>query len=113
MKITTENEKLLVDQILINLGVKKEDAELVTEVVLNADLKGFSSHGIGRFPQYIKTIDANNIKLKGEIEIERETESIAVINGHSLFGQIVATKAMKLAIEKAKKTGVGIVGTHN
>ena len=71
MKITTENEKLLVDQILINLGVKKEDAELVTEVVLNADLKGFSSHGIGRFPQYIKTIDANNIKLKGEIEIER------------------------------------------
>lgn len=113
MQLTTENEKKLVDKILINLGVNEEDAKLVTDVVLDADLKGFTSHGIGRFPQYIKTIDANNIKINGEIEIVNETPSIAVIDGHDLFGQIVATKAMKLAIEKAKKTGIGAVGTHN
>ncbi len=113
MQITEENEKALVKEILLKLGVNDADANLVTEVVLDADLKGFTSHGIGRFPQYIKTIDANNIKLTGDIEIERETESMAIVNGHSLFGQVVAYKSMELAIDKAKNTGIGIVGTHN
>lgn len=113
MIITENNEKILVKEILKNLGVNEEDANIVTQVVLDADLKGFTSHGIGRFPQYIKTIDANNIKITGDIEIVRETESIAVIDGHSLFGQVVAYKAMELAIQKAKKTGIGMVGVHN
>ncbi|MEA4956361.1 putative oxidoreductase YjmC [bioreactor metagenome] len=113
MILTAEKEKSLLMAILTKLGLNEEDAEIVANATLDADLKGFTSHGIGRFPQYIHGIKNGNIKTDGEITIERETEAIALINGNSLFGQLVAHKSMILAIEKAKKMGIGAVGTHN
>ena len=113
MKISADNEKTLVKEILTKLGINEEQSNIVSDVVLDADLKGFTSHGIGRFPQYIKSIESNNIQLQGDIEVVKETESVGIINGNSLFGQVVAYKAMELAIKKAKKTGIGAVGTHN
>ncbi|MDR2966979.1 MAG: Ldh family oxidoreductase [Methanobacteriaceae archaeon] len=113
MKIMADKEKALITEILTKLGLKKENAEIVAEATLDADLKGFTSHGIGRFPQYINAIKRGNINIEGKIDIERETDAIALINGNGIFGQVVAYKAMKLAIEKAKKIGIGAVGTHD
>jgi len=113
MKIMVDKEKALIKDILGKIGLNEEYAEIVAEATLDADLKGFTSHGIGRFSQYIHGIEMGNICIEGEITIDRETESIALINGNSIFGQVVAYKAMKLAIEKAKKTGIGAVGTYN
>ena len=113
MKIMAKREKELISEILTKIGLKKEDAEIVAEATLDADLKGFTSHGIGRFPQYINAINRGNINIEGEIDIERETDSIALMNGNGLFGQVVAYKAMKLAIKKAKNVGIGAVGTHD
>ncbi|MCL2114640.1 MAG: L-sulfolactate dehydrogenase [Methanobrevibacter sp.] len=113
MKIMANKEKALITEILMKLGLKKENSEIVAEATLDADLKGFTSHGIGRFPQYINAIKRGNINIEEKIDIERETDSIALINGNGLFGQVVAYNAMKLAIAKAKKTGIGAVGTHD
>ena len=113
MKITKDNEFALVKEILKKLGASEEDCELVAEATLDADLKGFTSHGLGRFPQYITSIEAGTISLEDNITIEKETPAIALINGNSGFGQAVAYKAMNLAIEKAKELGIGCVGTHN
>ncbi len=113
MKIMANEEKSLIINILTKLGLNKEYAKIVAGATLDADLKGFTSHGIGRFPQYIHGIGNGNIHLNGKIDIEKETESIGLINGNNLFGQVVAHDAMMLAIDKAKKTGIGAVGTHN
>jgi len=113
MKITAKNEKSLILKILNKLGLNDEYAEIVADATLDADLKGFTSHGIGRFPQYIHGIEKGNININHEIDIERETEAIALINGNHTFGQVVAYKAMMLAIEKAKKVGIAAVGTHD
>jgi len=113
MKISAKNEKKLVETILTKIGLKKEYAEIVADATLDADLKGFTSHGIGRFHQYIKGIEAGNINIDGELEIVKETPAIALVNGNSIFGQVVAYKSMELAIKKAKELGIGAVGTHN
>jgi len=113
MKISVENERELVKEILLKLGVKENQAEIVTEATIDSDLKGFTSHGLGRFPQYIRGINSGFIQIEGEYEVVKETESIALIDGKSLFGQYIAHEAMMLAIEKAKKTGIGAVGTFN
>jgi L-2-hydroxycarboxylate dehydrogenase (NAD+) len=113
MKLNAKNERKLVNEILIKLGVQENQADIVAQATVDADLKGFTSHGIGRFSQYIKGFKTGHINLEGDITIEKETEAIALINGNSLFGQYVARKAMDLAIEKAKKVGIGLVGTHN
>ncbi len=113
MKITPKEEKTLIIDILTKLNVPKEQSKVVADVTVDADLKGFSSHGIGRFPQYVIGIKEGNIKLDSKFEIENDNPSSALINGNHMFGQYVAYSAMKLAIEKAKKTGIAIVGVHD
>ncbi|MDP3034708.1 MAG: L-sulfolactate dehydrogenase [Methanobacteriaceae archaeon] len=113
MKITPEQEKSIITEILTRLDVSKEHSEIVAEVTLDADLKGFASHGIGRFPQYIKGLESGTIKTQGDVEIEIETISTALINGNHLFGHVVAYKGMELAIEKAKENGISMVGIHD
>lgn len=113
MKISVSNERLLVKEILLKLGVSKEQAIVVSEATLDADIKGFTSHGLGRFPQYINGLENGFIQPSGDIEVVRETVSTALVNGNSLFGQYVAHKAMNIAIKKASETGIGAVGTFN
>ena len=113
MKIMKDKEMELVKEILSKLGVSEEDQQLVAEATLDADLKGFTSHGLGRFPQYLISIESGTINLKDNITIEKETPAMALINGNSGFGQAVSYKAMQIAIKKAKEVGIACVGVHN
>lgn len=113
MKIMKDKEIALVKEILKKLGASEEDQELVAEATIDADLKGFTSHGLGRFPQYLIGIKSGTINLDDNITIEKETPAIALINGNSGFGQAVSYKAMQIAIKKAKEVGIGCVGVHN
>ncbi len=113
MNITVEQERSIIIEILTRMDVPLEHAEIVADVTVDANVKGFSSHGLGRFPQYVKGLKVGTIVTDAEIEIEKETSAMALINGNHIFGHVVAYKAMKIAIEKAKETGIGIVGVHD
>lgn len=113
MNITAEQEKAIIMEILTKMNVPTEDAEIVADVTLDANLKGFSSHGLGRFPQYVKGLKAGTIEYPNEIIVEKETPAMALINGNHKFGHVVAYKGMEIAIQKAKETGIGIVGIHD
>ena len=79
MRISVENERKLVNEILINIGVQEDHAKIITEATLDSDLKGFTSHGLGRFPQYIRGINNGFIETKGDYEIVKDEDSIALI----------------------------------
>ncbi len=113
MNITVEQERSIIIGILNKMNVSKEDSAIVADVTVDADLKGFSSHGIGRFPQYIKGLNAGTIKPESNVTIEKETVSMALLNGNHKFGHVVAYTGMEIAIEKAKETGIGVVGIHD
>jgi L-2-hydroxycarboxylate dehydrogenase (NAD+) len=113
LKITVEQERSIITNILTKLDVPEEEAAIVADVTVDADTKGFSSHGIGRFPQYIRGIEVGTIKPGSKITIERESAATALINGNHGFGHVVAYRGMEMAIEKAKDTGIGLVGINN
>jgi L-2-hydroxycarboxylate dehydrogenase (NAD+) len=113
MNITIKQERSLIIGILRKMKVPQEEAEIVADVTVDADLKGFTSHGIGRFPQYLSGLKMGTIKSRTEISIERETVSTALLNGNHKFGHVVSYKGMEIAIDKAKKTGIGLVGINN
>jgi len=113
MNITVEQERSIIIGILKELKVSDEDAAIVADVTVDADLKGFSSHGIGRFPQYIKGLNAGSIDPESNITIEKETVSMALLNGNHKFGHVATYTGMEMAIEKAKETGIGVVGIHD
>lgn len=113
MNITVEQEKSIIIEILTRMGVSEEDAYIVADVTLDADLKGFTSHGIGRFPQYVKGLKVGTIDPNAEITIEEETVSTALLNGNHKFGHVVTYKGMEIAMDKAENTGIGLVGVHD
>lgn len=92
-------------------GMKKEDAETVADNLVYADLASMESHGVIRVPAYLKRLEDGGTCADTEIEIVKETDTTALINGNNAMGQVVSKKCMELCINKAEKNGVAFVGT--
>ena len=98
----------------IGVGVPADDAEIVVDVLLESDRRGIESHGCNRFkPIYIDRINAGIQNPVTNFEIVKETPTTAVVDGHDGMGQVIGHKAMTMAIEKAKKYGMGMVVVRN
>ena len=94
-------------------GFTQQEAQIIQDVLLTADLYGIESHGMQRMVRYHKCIEDGMIKIDAKPEIVFETPVSAVIDAHDGMGQLVGHMAMEKAIEKAKTTGVGIVSVRN
>lgn len=94
-------------------GFTAEEANIIQDVLLTSDLYGIESHGMQRMVRYHKGISSGLIKIDAKPEVVFESPISAVIDGHDGMGQIIGHKAMEMAIEKAKKSGVGIVSVRN
>jgi LDH2 family malate/lactate/ureidoglycolate dehydrogenase len=95
-------------------GVPEEDARTCAGVLITSDKRGIDSHGIGRLkPIYYDRIKAGTQKPVTEFEVVREGLTTAVVDGHDGMGQVIAKKAMTMAIDKAKAHGMGMVAVRN
>lgn len=96
------------------VGIPAEDAKICTDILLESDRRGIESHGVNRFkPIYIDRINIGIQNPVTNFEIIRETPTTAVVDGHDGMGQVIGYKAMKMAIEKAKRYGMGMVAVRN
>lgn len=101
------------NDVFLALGCPEEDARLATEVLLSADLRGIDSHGVARLSGYVRLWEKERINAKPNIRIVHETPSTAVVDGDRGLGLVVAPRAMKTVIEKAKNVGTGWVSIKN
>jgi len=100
--------------LLVKAGIPEEDTSIITDVLLKADKLGFDSHGVNRLkPIYLDRIKEGILNPVTRFEIIKEGPTTAVIDGHNGMGQVIASKAMKLAIKKAKEFGMGMVTVRN
>ncbi len=98
----------------VGYGIPREEAEMCTDVLLESDKRGIESHGCNRFkPIYLDRIKAGIQSPTTNFEILKETETTAVVDGHNGMGQVIGTRAMQMAIDKAKKYGMGMVVVRN
>jgi len=106
-------EKFMVN-ILSKAGIPDEEAKIVADVLLQADKLGFDSHGVNRLKTiYLDRIADGTLNPETNFEVVREGPTTAVIDGHNGMGQVIAYKAMKLAIEKARAYGMAMVTVRN
>jgi uncharacterized oxidoreductase len=87
-------------------GASAEEARLVAEGVVLANLTGHDSHGVIAIPTYIDRIDKGHIVPGAPFKIVQETATTTVVDGNWGFGFAVADRAMRMTIEKAKKSNV-------
>lgn len=106
-------ESFMVD-VFKKVGVPEEDAKICAEILITADKRGIESHGVGRFkPIYVDRIKAGIQNPATNFEIVKEGPTTAVVDGHDGMGHVIGKKAMQMAIDKAKKYGMGMVAVRN
>lgn len=103
----------LTEAVLEAAGASKDEAVSVAEHLVTSNLFGVDSHGVIRIPEYLQLIEKGEMKVRSPPEIVRNFKATANIDGHGGFGQIAATKAMEVAIEKASEYGTGMATVFN
>lgn len=105
--------RALMERVFEREGFAPEDARIIADVLMQADLFGIESHGAQRMMYYHQNIASGSVDVHAKPEILRETPVSALIDAHFAMGQLAGVRAMQLAIEKAKQTGIGIVCVRN
>ncbi|PKM86814.1 MAG: malate dehydrogenase [Firmicutes bacterium HGW-Firmicutes-10] len=111
--IQVEALRRFCEDTFVRLGFKKEDSTIISDVLLISDLFGIDSHGINRLQMYVQQLRVGYIDNQSQPEIVFQTPVSAVIDGMRGMGQLVSNYAMKVAINKAKTSGIGLVTVRN
>ncbi len=94
-------------------GLPRDDAHLLADTLVQADLWGHQSHGVLRLDWYRARAKAGMMQAVTKPEMVVDGGAIAVIDGHDGVGQVLTAHAMREAIERAKRHGVGVVAVRN
>ena len=98
------------------LGVPPGDAAIAAKALVAADLRGVDTHGVIRFSPhawYVKWLTEGSMTARPKIRIITENASAALVDGDCGMGMVIGCRAMKMAIEKARSSGVAMVGVRN
>ncbi|MGD0636960.1 MAG: Ldh family oxidoreductase [Nitrososphaerales archaeon] len=95
------------------VGLAKPQTDAVVDLLVTTSLRGVDTHGIVLAERYIEGIRAGDINKRPRIRVLRSSKSVAVVDGDKGLGAFVATRATRLAIAKARKTGIGAVSLVN
>ncbi len=112
-KVKPEEMRTLTRDVFEAAGVPRKDAELAAHLMVLSNIRGHDSHGVRQIPRYLGRVQEKSIVAGKELTIERDTPSLAVLNGNRNFGHVAATRAMEMAIGKARSVGVASVAIHN
>lgn len=113
MIISLSSFKEFMVKAFIMSGVTAEDAEIVTDNLLTAELKGIVSHGLSRFPVYLKRLRKGLVNPKPSIEISQSMPGIISVDGDNGLGSVVTVRALEKGLEIAKVVGLCAIGIRN
>ena len=94
-------------------GFTAKESEVITDILLCADLFGIESHGIQRLIRYHNEINGGVVNIRAHPSVISETAISAVIDADRSMGQLISSLAMDKAIEKAAVAGIGMVTVRN
>lgn len=97
------------EEIFCNIGFSAQDSADIVDVLVTADLFGIESHGIQRLIRYYLAVEEGSILTDVKPEIVFQSPISVVMDAPKSMGQVVAKKGMNMAIDMARKHGIGAV----
>lgn len=94
-------------------GVAADAAAIVAEDLVAADLEGVASHGVMLVEMYVKRLKAGSVSTASAGTVVSDNDAAVVIDAGDVLGQLTARQAVGLAVERAKKFGMGSVAVRN
>ncbi len=95
------------------LGLPAADAEIVADVLVRAEARGITSHGVMRIPIYVERLRLGLVNPRPRLTVVHTSGPIAVADGDNGPGPVLALRGMEEAIRRAQTYGVGVVGVRN
>ncbi|MGZ6124403.1 MAG: malate/lactate/ureidoglycolate dehydrogenase [Myxococcales bacterium] len=94
-------------------GSHEREATLAADHLVGANLAGHDSHGVGMAPRYLHSLLEGDLRLNQTVGIAADAGALLVIDGRRGLGQSVAFQAMEIAIDRARREGVCVMGLKN
>ncbi len=91
-------------------NVPETDAAIVATLMVEADVYGYNTHGVFRLRQYMARLNGGGCNAQPSLTVAHEAAATAIVDGDNGLGHLAMDKAYKLAIEKARESGIGWVG---
>ena len=100
-------------EIMTKAGAPRENARIVAEHLVIANLKGHDSHGVGMVPNYVKAMLDGLMKPAQSAQLIKDSGAVVSYDGDTGFGRIVGMQAMEEGVIRAKKHGISCVALGN
>jgi uncharacterized oxidoreductase len=91
-------------------GSVDAEAALVAANLVEANLRGHDSHGVGMVPRYIDAVLEGGLAVNAHVRIRQDNGALLTLDGNQGYGQVIGAEAMALGAERAKANGVCVVG---
>jgi uncharacterized oxidoreductase len=111
--IPLDRLRVAVGELMLGFGSDAREAELVTDNLLQANLTGHDSHGIGMLPRYANAFLEGGLRPNAHVLTRLDSGTLLALDGQAGFGQVIGREAMELGIERAKRHGSCIMALAN
>lgn len=113
MRIAKEDLTEFAKQIFMALGTSEERALTTAAHLVEANLKGHDSHGVGMIPTYVHGALHGYLQVNNDAEVTLDKGATLLVDGRMGFGQVVGRQATEFGIARAKEIGMVCVGSRN
>jgi len=113
VNITADRLTAFAAHIFAAAGANDSAAHEVAAHLVEANLKGHDSHGVGMIPAYVNNIRTDLLQVDAEATLHKDSGAVMVIDGQFGFGQVVGRQAVDMVIERVADTGVVCAGVRN
>ncbi len=113
MLIKPDPLRRFITNVFTHAGATETVAADVAYHLVEANLKGHDSHGVGMTPAYVRNIRVGHLDVNAHATVVRDSGAVLLVDGRFGFGQVVGREATELAIARVKTTGVVCLGLRN
>jgi LDH2 family malate/lactate/ureidoglycolate dehydrogenase len=111
--VRAEELRTFIRHVLLAIGMRPAAADLTADAMLWADLRAIDPHGVAKLPILVARVEAGVTAADAEPTVVSETATTALLDAGTVWGQVAATWAMELAVEKARVNQIGAVVVRN
>src|SRR5918994_872183 len=100
------------EEVFLSSGMSREDASIVADSLVQANLRGVDSHGVARGGIYVKRLEMGLVNPRPDVGVVRESAGTLLVDGDNGMGQVVGVRALDLGLDKVKQSGGVYVGVR-
>ena len=113
MTVQAEALRRFVQTVVEAGGSTPTEARSVAHNLVEANLTGHDSHGVGMLPRYVDNLLAGGLQANQTLRVVSDHGSLLTLDGNAGYGQVMGEQAMALGIARARQHGVAVLGLAN